>query len=218
MQKDKSRRGSLLLTLCVTIYATLVHFGCESLEGERILVPGAHLSIFVPANWEARPSAKGDNGVFLEAAPRTLKSVKLRVLVDDKTRGNLDDMVKRSLSDAAQLERDAGLRVTDVTQIPMKRGHVAGMRMVHQLEMGKKGGNISELKQLTELLPIDGLSVAILVLGPKDDVDKVSSEIDRILSSARSLTPEPDTPRTYPPDAITGASQRVTQSLLRSGK
>lgn len=203
-------------------YAILLASGCESLEGERLLVPGAHLSIFIPANWEAnakKAEQKGEDGVYLEAAPRTVKSVKLRVLVDDKTRGNLEDMVKRSLQDAAQLERDAGLKVKDVTQIPMKRGHIAGMRMVHQLVLGKKSGQKElELKQLTDLVPIDGLSVAVLVLGPKDDVDQVSAEIDRILSSVRSLTPEPDTPRTYPPDAVTGASQKVTQSLLRSAK
>ncbi|MCC6807321.1 MAG: hypothetical protein IT381_07845 [Deltaproteobacteria bacterium] len=215
MRNYKWRLASLLL-LPLSILAPLA---CESLEGERLLVPGAHLSIFIPANWETQKAQKGDGGVFLEATPRALKTVKLRVLVDDKTRGVLDDMVRRSLADAAQLERDAGLRVRDVTQIPMKRGHIAGMRMVHQLELAKKSGTKGlELKQLTDLVPIDGLSVAILVLGPKDDVDTASGEIDRILSSVRSLTPEPDTPRTYPPDAVTGASQRVTQTMLRASK
>ena len=217
MRKYKWRRLLLLLG-CGFLTA------CESLEGERLIVAGAHLSIFIPANWAVtqntpRQTQKGDGGVYLEAAPRGLKSVKLRVLVDEQTRGTLDDMVKRSILDAAQLERDAGLKVKDVTQIPMKRGHVVGMRMVHQLELGKKSGNKDlEIKQMTDLLPIDGLSVALLVLGPKEDFDTVSAEIDRILSSARSLTPEPDTPRTYPPDAVTGASQRVTQSMLRPVK
>jgi hypothetical protein len=210
---NPNRRQLLLLMGCVLLT------GCESLEGERLLVSGAHLSIFIPANWESQPNQKGDGGVYLEAAPRGLKSVKLRVLVDEKTRGTLDEMVKRSLLDAAQLERDAGLKVKDVTQIPMKRGHIGGMRMVHQLAVGKKSGNKElEIKQMTDLIPIDGLSVGILVLGPKEDFDTVSAEIDRILSSVRSLTPEPETARTYPPDAVTGASQRVTQSMLRSVK
>lgn len=217
MQKHKwvtpVRRRLLLLLGCAFLSA------CESLEGERLLVSGAHLSIFIPANWEFKPNQKGDGGVYLEAAPRGLKSVKLRVLVDDKTRGTIDEMVKRSLLDAAQLERDAGLKVKDVTQIPMKRGHIGGMRMVHQLALGKKSGNKElEIKQMTDLLPIEGVSVGIMVLGPREDFDTVSAEIDRILSSVRSLTPEPETARTYPPDAVTGASQRVTQSMLRPVK
>lgn len=200
--------------------ALLAGAGCESLEGERIVVPAAHVSVFVPANWQIEKQ-KGEGGVWLEAAPRGLKGVGLKLLVETRQRAQLDDMVKRAFADVAALEKKSGVKVKDVTQVEIKRGHLHGSRVVHQLELGGGDGKSEpklELTQITDLLPVDGLALTVLVLGPKDAIATASAEIDRILNSVRSLTPEPETPRTYPPDAVTSASQRAVQELTAPPK
>ncbi len=187
--------------------------GCESLEGERLLVPAAHVSLFLPANWEG--TQLNSDAALFEATPRAIKTVKLQVLLEPRAAPTLEDMQKRALLDVQELARKSGLKIEDVTQIAQKRGHIQGMRLVHQMISEKAGTAKLELTEIADLLPIDGKAVVVMVLGPKEQIDAVSAEIDRVLASVRSLTPEPETPRTYPPEAVTGASQRVVQRLLR---
>src|SRR4051812_24337072 len=104
---------------------------CESLEGERLIVPAGHLSLFLPANWEGQRIDKDDTALF-EASPRNVKGVKVQVLLEPRAAPNLEDMQKRALLDVQDLAKKNNLKIEDVTQIPQKRGHIEGMRFVHQ--------------------------------------------------------------------------------------
>jgi hypothetical protein len=169
--------------------------------------------MFVPANWEATSAPANDDGVYLELVPRMLRSVKLKVLVDARRGLSLDALSTQALNEAAQLEKKGEIKIIDVTQIPVKRGHLAGIRLVHQFTTGPKKS--LALTQLLELIAVDSLGIELLALGPKEDLERVIVELDRILGSVKALTPEPETPRAYPPDAVTAASQKATQRLLQ---
>ena len=173
---------------------------CESLEGERRLLPNARVSVFVPANWEAVPA----EGAELQLQPRGVKTVRLRVVVDPKRGQTLAQLKEQEMRDIEGLAKQ-GLKVDDIALTDTKRGHLHGHRLLVRMTMKDQA-----LRQLEDLLIVDSLGVGVIALGPADEFDKVSPEIERIMSSVRSLTPEPETPRTYPPDAVTSASQRVT--------
>jgi hypothetical protein len=188
----------------------LIFTRCESLEGERLLVPEGHLSVFIPGNWQG--NLLHNDATLFEALPRQGRRVKVQILLEPRAAADLDDMQRRALLDVQELARKNGLKITDVTRVKQKRGHIAAMRLIHQLDLG----NGAEVTHIADLIPLAGKAVVVTAIGERAGMDELSPEIERILSSVRSLTPEPEASRVLPPDAVTGASQRAAQTLLNS--
>lgn len=202
-----------------SFFALLTCIGCDALEGQRYLLPKADTSLFVPSNWEteATDHTKDTDGAVLEAHPRTgksgaLRGIKLNVFTKPEAAG-LQEMVTQALLDVARLEKQGTLKVLDVTQIELTRRGFAAMRIVHQLQLGK-GTQALEVTQYTDLLFRPGLGVVLLVGGPKQGIDEVAPEIDRIMSSVRSLIPEPEIERPVPPPYVTMTFPRALQRIF----
>ena len=154
---------------------------------------------------------------MLEASSQQERSVHLKIFVQRKPVA-LEDLVKNTLGDVAALEKRGSLKVKDVTQIAINRAargatRIRGFRVVHQLELPEKKGHF-DVTQIADHLWRPGVGVTILVVGPKTAVETLGPELDGILGSVRDLAPEQVIPRVQPPDAVSSASQKVTQRLF----
>lgn len=193
--------------------------GCEQLEGERVLVPGADMSVLIPSNWEFQLAPQfQEGGAMLEASSQQEHAVHLKIFVQKKSQLTLEDLVKNTLTDVGALATRGSVKVKDVTQIAITRqargaSSIRGFRVVHQLELPDKKGHF-DVTQIADHLWRPLLGVTILVVGPKTAVETLGPELDSILSSVRDLTPEQPIPRVPPPDAVSSASQRATQRLF----
>lgn len=211
---------SLIRHACFTsVLICLV--GCDALEGQRFLLPRAETSIFVPSNWEtiATPADKDTDAAALEAHPRDtknplLRGVQLRVFTKFNDVTGLEDMVKQTLIDVSRLEKQGTVSMVDATQIELKRRGFRAARVVHKLNLGAKGTTQLPVTQYTDLLYRPGMGLVLLVSGPTAGIDEVAPEIERILSSVRSLVPEPEVERVTPPAYVSMSFPRSLQRIL----
>ncbi len=188
--------------------------GCESLEGKRVLIPGADASLLIAGNWQHSEAPRFSEGTaVIEGHSLQEPSVHLKVFVSRRENLRLEDLVTQTLTDAATLEKRGELRIRDVTQMAIDRPTLRGLRVIHQLSLG--GGKIAAT-QIADNLFRPGIGITVLVVGPQEKIDALMPELDSLLGSVRGEQTTPVLPRVQPPDMVSSASQRAARSLLET--